>query len=75
MDDKWVYFIHYFEQNKEVKAIGIVRSLVWKRDIPSALSDIMKEVGATKTMSPPIWVLDIFKSDKEIIEKANLRKV
>ena len=74
MDDKWVYFVHYFEQDNEVKAIGIVRSLVWKRDIPTALTDIMKELGVTETMDPPAWVIDIFKADKEIIEKANLRK-
>lgn len=74
MDDKWVYFVHYFEQDNEVKAIGIVRSLVWKRDIPTALTDIMKELGVTETMDPPVWVIDIFKADKEIIEKANLRK-
>lgn len=73
MDDKWVYFIHYFEQNNEVKAIGIVRSLVWKRDIPTALSDIMKEVGATQTIAPPVWVLDLFKADKDIITQANHR--
>lgn len=71
MDDKWVYYVHYFEQDHEVKAIGIARTLVWKRDIPTTLTDIMKEVGATKKTDPPLWVLNIFKEDKDIIEKAN----
>ncbi len=70
MDDKWVYYVHYFQQDDEVKAIGIARTLVWKRDIPTALKDIMKEVGATRT-DPPLWILNIFKEDKDIIEMAN----
>lgn len=71
MDDKWVYNVHYFKQDNEVKAIGITRALIWKKDIPTALTDIMKEVGATETKDPPLWVLNLFKEDKEIIEFAN----
>ncbi|NAS11964.1 thioesterase [Flavobacteriaceae bacterium R33] len=71
MDDKWVYHIHYFEQEDEVKAVGITRALIWKRDIPTALTDIMKEVGATEKKVPPSWVLSLFKEDKEIIQIAN----
>ncbi len=71
MDDKWIYNVHYFEQGNEVKAIGITRALIWKRDIPTALTDIMKEVGATEKIDPPVWVLNIFKEDKEIIHNAN----
>jgi acyl-CoA thioesterase FadM len=70
-DDKWIYNVHYFEQDKEVKAIGITRALIWKRNIPTALTDIMKEVGATTITNPPAWVLNMFKEDKEIIENAN----
>jgi hypothetical protein len=70
-DDKWIYNVHTFEQNKEVKAIGITRSLVWKKDIPTALTDIMKEVNATKRIEPPEWVVNLFKDDKEIIAFAN----
>jgi len=70
-DDKWIYNVHYFEQEKEVKAIGITRALIWKRNIPTALSDIMKEVGATETKEPPLWVLKLFNEDKEIIQAAN----
>jgi len=71
MDDKWFYYIHYFEQGKEIKAIGIVRTLVWKKSIPTALSDIMEEVGATEKTKAPEWVLKLFEDDKEIIAYAN----
>ncbi|MCM4168438.1 hypothetical protein KCTC52924_02010 [Arenibacter antarcticus] len=70
-DDKWVYHVHYFKQENQVKAIGITRALIWKKDIPTALSDIMNEVGATEIKDPPLWVSNIFKKDKEIIENAN----
>jgi hypothetical protein len=53
MDDKWVYYIHYFEQEKEIKALGVVRTLVWKKSILTALSDIMEEVGATEKTKAP----------------------
>lgn len=72
-DDKWVYNVHYFEQEKEVKAIGITRALIWKRDIPTALTDIMQEIGATEKKVPPQWVLNLFKEDKQIIQNANLK--
>ena len=70
-DEKWVYHIHNFEQDNEIKAIGITKSLIWKRDIPTALSDIMKEVGATETVPPKKWISDLFKSDKDIINQVN----
>ena len=69
-DEKWVYFVHNFEQNNEVKAVGVVRALVWKRDIPSVLSEIMKEIGAPLTKTPPNWVSEMFKEDKEIIRRS-----
>jgi len=71
MDDKWVYYLHYFEQEKEIKAVGIVRTLVWKKSIPRALSEIMEEVGATKKTKAPDWVLKLFEDDKDIIANAN----
>ncbi|WP_136479935.1 acyl-CoA thioesterase [Cognatitamlana onchidii] len=67
LDEKWVYHLHYFKQNNEIKAVGITRSLVWKKDIPTALSDIMKEIGAKEQKPPPQWVLDLFNNDKNII--------
>ena len=74
VDDKWVYNVHYFEQENEVKAVGITRALIWKRNVPTALSDIMKEVGATQTKSPPPWVFELFEEDKEIIKKCQPEK-
>jgi acyl-CoA thioesterase FadM len=71
MDDKWIYHVHHFEQENEVKAIGMTRSLIWKRDIPTALSEIMKEVGVTEKIDPPLWVLKLFEDDKDIIANAN----
>jgi acyl-CoA thioesterase FadM len=73
MDDKWGYYVHYFEQDKEIKAVGVVRTLVWKKNIPTALTDIMKEVGATEKKKAPDWVLKLFEDDKEIITNANLK--
>lgn len=72
-DDKWVYHIHNFEQNNEIKAIGITRSLIWKRDIPTILSKVLKEVGATETTPPPKWVKDLFNADKDIITQSKLK--
>ncbi|WP_010232403.1 thioesterase family protein [Gillisia marina] len=69
-DEKWVYLVHNFEQNNEVKAVGVVRALVWKRDIPSILSEIMNEIGAPLSRTPPMWVSDMFKDDKEIIKRS-----
>jgi acyl-CoA thioesterase FadM len=74
-DDKWIYHIHHFEQNDEVKAIGITRSLIWKRDIPTLLSDILQEVGAPESMIAPSWVLDLFKDDKEILLMSQSKQV
>lgn len=71
-DEKWVYLVHNFEQNKEVKAVGVVRALIWKKDIPSALSDIMNEIGAPLSRKPPEWVSEMFKDDKEIIKRSQL---
>jgi hypothetical protein len=71
MDDKWIYNIHYFEQENEVKAIGITGILIWRKNIPTDLTDIMKEVGENGKIVPPSWVLKIFKEDKKIIENAN----
>lgn len=71
-DEKWVYLVHNFEQNKEVKAVGVVRALIWKKDIPSVLSDIMNEIGAPLSRKPPEWVSEMFKDDKEIIKRSQL---
>lgn len=66
-DDKWVYHIHSFEQDGELKAIGITRALIWKRDVPSVLSEIMEEVGISQMKEPYLWVKELYAKDKEII--------
>lgn len=66
-DDKWVYHIHKFEQDGELKAIGVTRALIWKRDVPSVLSEIMQEVGISQMKEPHLWILELFNKDSEII--------
>ena len=73
VDDMWIYHVHYFEQDNTVKATGITRSLIWKKDVPTALTDLLKDVGATEMKKPPLWVAKLFDEDKEIIEQANQR--
>ncbi len=68
-DDKWVYHLHYFEQGDVTMAIGITRSLIWKRDVPHLLADIIKEAGGPGGINPPpSWVQKLFEDDKIIIE-------
>mgnify|MGYP001818698081 CR=1 FL=1 len=56
-DDKWVYHSHYFIQDQRVKAIGITRALVWKKDVPHILADVIAEAGGPKEMRPPTeWI-------------------
>ncbi|MFT6930824.1 MAG: hypothetical protein ACJAQ7_002317, partial [Sediminicola sp.] len=40
----------------EVKAIGITGILIWRKNIPTDLTDIMKEVGENGKIVPPSWV-------------------
>jgi hypothetical protein len=46
-----------------------------EKDIPTTLTDILKEAGATHKTDPPLWVLNLFKEDKDIIENANQKKL
>jgi acyl-CoA thioesterase FadM len=67
-DDKWVYHIHTFEQNSEVKSIGVTKALIWKKDQPQILLDILKKAGVENIENPPPeWVLDLFNKDHDII--------
>lgn len=67
-DDKWVYHIHRFEQNSEVKAIGITKALIWRKDKPQILLEILKNAGIDNIVNPPPdWVLQLFNNDSEII--------
>lgn len=67
-DDKWIYHIHRFWQRDELRAIGITRALIWKRDVPAALSEMMTFVGATELRPPPAWVAALFESDRDVLE-------
>jgi acyl-CoA thioesterase FadM len=67
-DDKWIYHIHRFEQQGELRALGITRALIWRRDIPAALAQLLQDVGATGPMPPPTWVSELFAGDKALIE-------
>ena len=67
-DDKWIYHVHRFWQRGELRAIGITRALIWKRDVPAALSEMMAFVGATELRPPPPWVASLFESDRDVLE-------
>lgn len=55
---------------KTVKAIGITRALIWKRNVPHLLADIIKEAGGPDDIKPsPSWVMNLFADDKTIINK------
>ena len=67
-DERWIYNVHKFEQGGEIKAIGITRALVWRKDKPQVLAEILKSIGVTNLdQKPPEWVLSIFRNDKDII--------
>jgi acyl-CoA thioesterase FadM len=67
-DDKWIYHLHRFVQGGEVRALGITRALIWKRDVPTAMQELLQLVGATGPMPPPAWVAAMFASDRESLE-------
>ena len=68
-DEKWVYHLHKFEQNGEVKAVGITRALIWKKDKPQILRQILQNI-AVKNLDkkPPEWITDLFQTDTHIIQ-------
>ena len=67
-DEKWVYHVHKFEQHGEVKAIGITRALIWKKDKPQILREILQTVGVKNLDNhPPQWVTNLFDNDTNII--------
>ena len=68
-DDKWVYHVHKFEQGGEVKAVGITRALIWKRDKPQILREILQNIGVKNLdKKPPEWIADLFQTDTNIIQ-------
>lgn len=68
-DEKWIYHIHRFWQQGEMRAIGITRALIWKRDVPAALSEMMAFVGAEGERPPAAWVTALFANDREVLEQ------
>lgn len=68
-DDKWIYHVHRFEQDGEIKAVGITRALIWKRDVPTVLADLLRDVGAPVAKVPDAWVTALFAQDREILEQ------
>ena len=68
-DEKWVYHVHKFEQNGEVKAIGITRALIWKRDKPQILREILQNIAGKKSrQGTPEWIVNLFDTDTNIIQ-------
>lgn len=69
-DDKWIYHIHTFTQHDRVAAIGITRALIWKRDTPVPIGDILQKAGASQLNNPPpSWITELFEHDKSIINQ------
>lgn len=70
-DEKWVYHAHYFRQNGQLMAIGLTRALIWKRDVPHLMADIIREAGGSEAVKPPpTWIAKLFADDKAIINDA-----
>jgi len=64
-----VYHLHHFTQAGRIHAIGVTRALIWKRDVPSLLGDIIREAGGpSTTKAPPGWVNDLFLNDSKLLE-------
>lgn len=47
-DEKWVYNVHKFEQDGEIKAIGVTKALIWRKDKPQIFIEILK-ISASQT--------------------------
>jgi hypothetical protein len=41
-----------------------------EKDKPATMQYIMEQLGSTEKRTPPNWVLDLFKTDKAIVEGA-----
>lgn len=68
-DEKWVYHMHKFEQNGETKAVGITRALIWKKDKPQVLRQILENIPVKNLDNkPPDWVVHLFQNDIDIIQ-------
>lgn len=67
-DDEWIDHIHRFVQDGELRALGITRALIWKRDVPTAMDELLRLVGATGPKPPPAWVSALFASDRDLLD-------
>jgi len=68
-DEKWVYHLHKFEQNGDTKAVGVTRALIWKKDKPQILRQILTNMHVKNLDNkPPDWVLHLFQNDIDIIQ-------
>ncbi len=69
-DEKWVYHVHYFLQNDELKAVGVTRALFWKRGLSANIRNIISHSrGSIEDKKPPAWVVRLFDQDKHILEE------
>ncbi len=72
-DDKWLYCLHTFEQNGTIMAVGVTKGLVWKKDEPQALMEVLINSGVTNlNKKTPDWVLQLFDNDKNILSNTEL---
>ncbi len=68
-DSKWVYHIHTFENKDRIAAIGITRALIWKRDVPVSMGEILQKAGENRTeRAPASWIIELFENDKAILQ-------
>ncbi len=72
-DDKWLYCLHTFEQNGTIMAVGVTKGLVWKKDEPQALMEVLINSGVTNlNKKTPDWVLQLFDNDRNILSNTEL---
>ncbi len=66
-DNKWVYHVHKFEQNGKIKAIGVTKALLWKKNKQQNLHKVLMGSDINEfNKKPPEWVLNLFKNDMRI---------
>ena len=68
-DERWVYHIHKFEQNSQLKAIGVTRIFLREEDVPSHFHKSSADTNSVKK-APPEWIIELFKEDREILKKS-----
>ena len=66
-DEKWVYHIYKFKQNNQLKAIGVTRIFLRKKDIPDLSNKMVNKTNNLKKL-PPEWIIELFSEDKEILK-------